>query len=171
MIVYYTVNLRTFRMKPIYSIISCTKGSSELLLIMFQKLQRRLHGLQLISWSEDKKDIVKQVLKKEYISSDESDISDDEAGPVLRGYKTKVLPWERSRLTKIKKDLDFSYLQSLPSRTRGTILQRTRHPEASSRPLPMDPVSWATRMPVVTSTPQSANNTSNINSVSVSPIV
>jgi len=92
-------------------------------------------GLHLVSdWTQQRAEAVKAVLSLEYMSSDESDISEDEAGQILRGYKIKLLSWERSRLAKVKKDLDDAYYKSLKRRTRASVLQRTRHSDGSSRP-------------------------------------
>ena len=87
--------------------------------------------------------MVKEVLKNEYMSSEESDYSDGEAGPVFKGYLVKKLPWERSRFTKIKKELDLTYLKHLPTRSRGAVMQRSNHSTPSLRPVPLEPKSFS----------------------------
>lgn len=119
---------------------------------------------------------MKAALVKDYMSSDESEWSDEEAGPVLRGYATKKLPWERSRFTKIKKELDLAYTKSLSAKARGMMLRRTTSHKQSSRAPPSNKIPWAVREGriVLVSTPMensgSNNSNDNISSLNISPV-
>ena len=56
---------------------------------------------------------------------------------------TKRLPWERSRLTHAKRELDRVYLKSVKKRSRKARLPRVLHTEVSSQPIPSEPALWA----------------------------
>ena len=60
-----------------------------------------------MSWSEERKAAIELAVgSTSYTSSDESDFSEDKNGErVLSGHLVKKLPWERTTLTKAKKDL------------------------------------------------------------------
>lgn len=48
---------------------------------------------------EDLQEKAREVMKLEFMSSEESDLSEDEEGNMtIKGYLTKSLPWERSAL-------------------------------------------------------------------------
>lgn len=106
----------------------------------------------------------------EYMSSDESDLSDEDGEVVLKGYKTKKLAWERSRQTKVKKELDDTYYRSLPRRTRKAILQRRPHTELSSRCCPEEPIAWAVREGNATSNSASSSHNSTPVSYNSTPV-
>ena len=64
------------------------------------------------------------VLYLEYMSSEESDYEDEE-DPItgetfkrLVGYATRKLPWERTRLTNLKRKLDKVHAQNLTPHAR-----------------------------------------------------
>lgn len=99
-------------------------------------------------WSEDRKAAIKQAVgSTSYTSSDESDFSEDENGErVLSGYLVKKLPWERTTLTKAKKDLDDAYKKSLNPRARVNLVTRRVHPRPSTRCPPTDVLEWAVRV-------------------------
>lgn len=59
---------------------------------------------------EELKARAREILVPELMSSDESDMSEDEDGNVtVKGYMVKQLPWESSTLKKIKSYLDQKY--------------------------------------------------------------
>ena len=62
-------------------------------------------------WSNEKKAQVEEAVGNlAYTSSDESDFSEDESGQSkLSRYLVKRLPWERTSLTKAKRELDEAY--------------------------------------------------------------
>ena len=96
-----------------------------------------------------------KVLTKEYTSSDESDMSEDESGTLtLKGYIKKKLPWEKQALEKVKLQLDAEYLESLPARSRRGLLPRRVHTVPSSRQLPHNAPTWAVRSQFLQSTPK-----------------
>ena len=69
-----------------------------------------------------------------YTSSDEADFSDDENGESrLCRYLVKMLPWERSTLTKVKREFDEAYIKSLNPRARVNFVTRRVHPRPSTR--------------------------------------
>ncbi|XP_031557645.1 uncharacterized protein LOC116294229 isoform X2 [Actinia tenebrosa] len=121
------------------------------------KLQRQLDMLEKVNCGQEKREKHREVLTLEYTSSDESDISEDEDGkPQLKSYLTKKFPWERTCLRKTKELLDQKYLDSLPMRSRRSMLPRRKHTMFSTRPIPNNPQEWAVRQVVPnisTSTP------------------
>lgn len=52
--------------------------------------------VERMGWDEAKMDKVKKRLMMEYTSSDESELSDDEDGGVIKRFITKRLSWEGS---------------------------------------------------------------------------
>ena len=104
-------------------------------------------ALERIEWTETAKTEIMKVLTIEYTSSDESVMSEDEenGGAFVSRYEVKHLPWERSRLTNVKKQLNKTYRLSLTKRVRNATITRTEHATPSSRPPPEDPVQWAVR--------------------------
>jgi hypothetical protein len=118
------------------------------------------------TWSSKKKDVIEEVLTPEYMSSEESDWTDDEAGPVVKGYLTKKLPWERTKLTGIKAALDSTYFKALPQRARSTLLRRYPDSKGSCRvrPVGCEAHAWAVRalapQPQLSSTPNTSRSIS-----------
>ena len=53
--------------------------------------------MERMGWDEAKMDKVKKRLMIEYTSSDESELSDDEDGGVIKRFITKRLSWEGSK--------------------------------------------------------------------------
>ena len=110
---------------------------------------------------------MREVLTLEYTSSDESDYnspSEDEGEPQLVAYKIKRLSWERTQLAKAKKALDELHWKSLSKRARNFTVPRINHPQPSLRPIPINPLPWAVRMPAAdvsfSSTPSLTSNPS-----------
>lgn len=94
--------------------------------------------------SDELKAKITSVLTKEYMSSDESEASEDEGGNLfITGYATKSIPWEKPNLTNLKRKLDMKYLQLLPERSRKGILERKMHSLPSNRAIPTNPPKWA----------------------------
>ena len=119
----------------------------QLFLTVSQKLGHRLSALESTDWTELTKSEMREVLIPDYTSSDESvyECQSDSEQVELVCYKTKHLPWERTRLTKAKKDLDTVYEKSLPRRVRQSRVPRQAHDKASERPLPVNFIEWAAR--------------------------
>lgn len=53
--------------------------------------------MERMGWDEAKMDKVKKRLMMEYTSSDESELSEDEDGGVIKRFITKRLSWEGSK--------------------------------------------------------------------------
>lgn len=56
----------------------------------------RVAVVEKMGWDEAKMDKVKKRLMMEYTSSDESELSEDEDGGVIKRFITKRLSWEGS---------------------------------------------------------------------------
>lgn len=125
-------------------------------------MQKRLSTLKTMPWSEEKKAQVELAVGSlAYTSSDESDLSDDENGTRrLSRYLIKRLPWERSTLTKAKRELDEAYIRSLNPRARVNLVTRGVHPRPSTRSPPIEALEWAVRAEEPTTTPSSRLSTS-----------
>lgn len=96
-----------------------------------------------------------------YTSSDESDFSDDENGESrLCRYLIKKLPWERSTLTKVKRELDEAYIRSLNPRARVNLVTRRVHPRPSTRSPPTEALEWAVRVEEPTTSPSARPSSS-----------
>ena len=131
-----------------------------------QKRDHRLCALAKIDWTPAVKDEVREVLNLAYTSSDESSYEYDSNSErmVLASYKTKHLPWERTRLTKVKKSLDTVYEKGLTRRVRQSRVPRELHEEHSDRDWPEHFVEWAVRRQVPTGRGSSqSSSTSTVN--------
>lgn len=65
------------------------------------KLARRLKQLEKTSWDAGKIAKVLEILKSEYISSEESEADDEPPHKVIK-YNVRKLPWESRSLRKAK---------------------------------------------------------------------
>jgi hypothetical protein len=83
----------------------------QLYVYLFQKLNRRTAGLEMVPWNNvQKKGKAAEILLADVMSSEESCYEDiDEGQPKLVAYTTKPLSWESPKLKKIKKRLDKYY--------------------------------------------------------------
>ncbi|XP_073253174.1 uncharacterized protein [Porites lutea] len=113
---------------------------------MRDKTQKRLVTLKTMPWSNEKKAQVEEAVGSlAYTSSDESDFSEDESGQSkLSRYLVKRLPWERTSLTKAKRELNEAYSRSLESK-RVHLVTRRPHPMPSTRRRPTEPLEWPVR--------------------------
>lgn len=133
------------------------------------KRDHRLAALAKIDWTPTVKDEVREVLNLAYTSSDESsyEYDSDSERRVLACYKTKHLPWERTRLTKVKKCLDAVYEKGLTRRVRQSRVPRELHEEHSDRDSPEHFVEWAVRRQVPVGSGISQSSSTRAVSVSV----
>ena len=120
---------------PFESQLKVENSSSQFYLTFLQKRDHRLTALAKTDWTPTVKDEVQEVLNLAYTSSDESsyEYDSDSERRVLASYKTKHLPWERTRLTKVKKCLDAVYEKGLTRRVRQSRVPRELHEEQSDR--------------------------------------
>ena len=91
---------------------------------------------------------MQQILTREFMSSEESDHEDVRCddGTVRtkkKGFVVRELPWERTKLKKIKKLLDDEHLKTLSPHALSMIMPRVIG-EPSQRSRPSCPV-WAVR--------------------------
>ncbi|CAH3020302.1 unnamed protein product, partial [Porites evermanni] len=63
-----------------------------------EKIVRRVAVVERMGWDEAKREKVKKCLTIDYTSSDESELSEDEDGGVIKRFITKRLSWEGSKL-------------------------------------------------------------------------
>ena len=113
-------------------------------LFVLQKLARRLKALGKMSeWSAGKTAKVADVLRSEYMSSEESE-TDENVERGERRYIVRSLAWESSLLTKIKKKLDKVHTNSLNGLVSRQTLPRVAG-EVSSRKKPPNCPKWAHR--------------------------
>ena len=93
-------------------------------------------------------DKISKILTKEFMSSEESDYEEkmDENGQTKRkkiGFIVKELPWQRTKLRKLKSKLDDIHLKSLSPQAQAMTLKRVCG-EPSNRAPPTGPA-WAVR--------------------------
>ena len=74
---------------------------------------RRVAVVERMGWDEAKREKVKKCLTIDYTSSDESELSEDEDGGVIKRFITKRLSWEGSKLRDLKDSLDLYYKTKL----------------------------------------------------------
>ena len=86
---------------------------------------------------------------------------------VLACYKTKHLPWEQTRFTKVKKCLDAVHEKGLMRRVWQSRVPRELHEEHSDRDLPEHFVEWAVRRQVPVRRGMSQSSSTSAVSVSV----
>ena len=106
----------------------------------YQKIQQ-----SLTAGSQDQ---IRQVLTRDFMSSEESEYEEEanRNGQLNRkkvGFTVKELPWERSKLKKLKVKLDQAYFRSLSAQAQAMTLERSTG-ALSTRPAPAGPA-WAVR--------------------------
>lgn len=113
-------------------------------------------------WSEKKKCQVELAVgSPAYTSSDEANFSDDENGESRPcSYLIKKLPWERSTLTKVKRELDEAYIRSLKPGARVNLVTRRVHPRPTTRFPPTEALEWAVRVEEPTTSPSTRPSSS-----------
>lgn len=122
-------------------------------------------------WSNEKKAQVEEAVGSlAYTSSDESDFSEDENGQrKLSRYLVKRLPWERTSLTKVKRELDEAYSRNLDSR-KIQLVTRRRHPMPSTRRRPTEPLEWAVRTEIPAPAPSTQSPSSTCSGTPIHPL-
>ena len=117
----------------------CTFENEQCLSVSnIQKVGNCLRTLESLQWTEENKKKVLAVIEdKAYNSSEYSESEEDTQDDGGRIYKlvVKSLPWQRTRLSSIKKILDEQYKKQLSNRAKSMLTKRVRRGQ-STRPLP-----------------------------------
>ena len=104
-------------------------------------MSNRIKALADVSWNEETKKKVRDAIEnKAYHSSENSETEDESDSDNPPDNKKRViavrpLPWQRTRLTTVKTELDSVYLKGLSSRAKGMVSTR-KNRSLSSRPVP-----------------------------------
>ncbi|XP_031562827.1 uncharacterized protein LOC116298482 [Actinia tenebrosa] len=106
-----------------------------------EKLGRRLKSLDSKKWSNEKKAKIASCLHPDYISSEESEVEEEEPFKTV-AYIVKPLNWESQELKKAKKSLDKHHKDSLPDLVKRRVIPR-RNGHPSRRQKPNDCPDWA----------------------------
>ena len=85
-----------------------------------------------------------EVLKEDYMSSEDSCLESDGEGATGKAtkYSIRKLSWEGERLSRAKRALDKVYSSSLSKRAKDRILPREESDELSTRPVPDNAPQW-----------------------------
>ena len=121
-----------------------------------QKIDRRIAVVEQMDWEEARKERVKQYLTKEYTSSDESEVSEDESGDTTKRFAVKRLSWEGRKLRELKDSLDLYYRRKLNQSNKRLQSERVLSDSFSHRGPPENSPKWTLKqsyLPVATSTP------------------
>ena len=121
-----------------------------------QKIDRRIAVVEQMDWEEAGKERVKQYLTKEYTSSDESEVSEDESGDTTKRFAVKRLSWEGRKLRELKDSLDLYYRRKLNQSSKRLQSERVLSNSFSQRGPPENAPKWTLKqsyLPVATSTP------------------
>ena len=121
-----------------------------------QKIDRRIAVVEQMDWEEARKERVKQYLTKEYTSSDESEVSEDESGDTTKRFAVKRLSWEGRKLRELKDSLDLYYRRKLNQSSKRLQSERVLSNSFSQRGPPENAPKWTLKqsyLPVATSTP------------------
>ena len=122
---------------------------------------RRVAVVERMGWDEAKREKVKKCLTIDYTSSDESELSEDEDGGVIKRFITKRLSWEGSKLRDLKDSLDLYYKTKLNPQRVKLQTERVFGEVFSQRSVPPNARRWAIKSstsPVATSTPARGAN-------------
>ena len=122
---------------------------------------RRVAVVDRMGWDEAKREKVKKCLTIDYTSSDESELSEDEDGGVIKRFITKRLSWEGSKLRDLKDSLDLYYKTKLNPQRVKLQTERVFGEVFSQRSVPPNAPRWAIKsstLPVATSTPARGAN-------------
>ena len=121
-------------------------------------MSNRLHAIEGTDWNEESKEKARAILSdKAYHSSEHSESDDpdqdvddaDNSGPSAKKRKivVQVLPWQRSRLKLMKKQLDEQHIKGLSSRAKGMRSERDRSGQSTREPpLSASKYDWAVRL-------------------------
>jgi len=120
------------------------RGSANGPLHNLEKRDHRLAALAETDWTPTAKDELREVLNLAHTNSDKSlyEYDSDSEHRVRASYKTKHLPWEQTRPTKVKTCLDAVYEKGLTRRVRQSHVRQELHEEHSDRVLPEHFVEW-----------------------------
>ena len=91
---------------------------------------------------EESKKQVLEILDPIYMSSEESEVEEDDGQEVVF-FRVRALPWERTKLKNLKAKLDNAYPKALPPFSKGMRKERKSGDESLREP-PSGP-SWAVR--------------------------
>ena len=122
---------------------------------------RRVAVVERMGWDEAKREKVKKCLTIDYTSSDESELSEDEDGGVIKRFITKRLSWEGSKLRDLKDSLDLYYKTKLNPQRVKLQTEWVCGEVFSQRSVPPNAPRWAIKSsasPVATSTPARGAN-------------
>ena len=122
---------------------------------------RRVAVVERMGWDEAKREKVKKCLTIVYTSSDESELSEDEDGGMIKRFITKRLSWEGSKLRDLKDSLDLYYRTKLNPQQVKLQTERVLGEVFSQRSVPSNAPRWAIKgstSPVATSTPARGAN-------------
>lgn len=122
---------------------------------------RRVAVVERMGWDEAKREKVKKCLTIDYTSSDESELSEDEDGGVIKRFITKRLSWEGSKLRDLKDSLHLYYKTKLNPQRVKLQTERVFGEVFSQRSVPPNAPRWAIKSstsPVATSTPARGAN-------------
>ena len=117
--------------------------------------------VERMGWDEAKREKVKKCLTIDYTSSDESELSEDEDGGVIKRFITKRLSWEGSKLRDLKDSLDLYYKTKLNPQRVKLQTEWVFGEVFSQRSVPPNAPRWAIKSstsPVATSTPARSAN-------------
>ncbi|XP_028416020.1 uncharacterized protein LOC114539576 [Dendronephthya gigantea] len=116
-----------------------------------EKLARRLKQLEKACYDAQKTAKFADVMKSEYMSSEESEFDESTENKIVR-YNVQKLPWESRALRRMKRKLDKLHNASLSD------LVQKRVGEPSTRPKPKDCPEWAALDNAIENNSQSLNS-------------
>jgi hypothetical protein len=93
-----------------------------------------------MNWSQERVAKVADVMRMEYMSSEESEI--DEESQKVRHYNVRKLSWESRELRRSKRKLDKCHSESLPGLSKRIVVPR-QEGDASARSKPPTCPDWA----------------------------
>ena len=129
---------------------------------LLQKIARRCVAADSYDWDDKKKERCKKFIVKDYTSSDESEMSEDENGCDVKRFIVRRLPWESTRLRELKDMLDLTYKKSLAPHVRNLQTERLVGGIFSTRGPPANAPKWTLNdkmpTPIASSTPARGNH-------------
>lgn len=93
-----------------------------------------------MGWNQEKVAKVADVMRMDYMSSEESDVDEKTGG--VKHYKVRKVSWESRKLRLAKKKLDKNHQDSLPGLSKRAFLPR-KQGEPSGKPKPANCPDWA----------------------------
>jgi hypothetical protein len=95
----------------------------------------------MVKWSVSVKGAMAEVLREDYMSSEESQYETDSEN--VNGYLVKPLGWESKKLERRKHKLDKAYKDAQTARSQKRMIKRIRIDQCSKRPCPQEFPQWA----------------------------